>query len=180
MKIGVYKFKRRYTAAQVIVDIMSAAAVVMQVFIIIWHIQQAADLDRMNHTDVVLHLEWYPLLIWLILSVAVFGVSIFLIVRKKKQPQKYTVTKNNVVKYCNIIDTCISCVRFMILVMLADISATHSFLIFGIFEFPTISVLSLLIIAGIFILTRFRLEAISEVEKENGEETENKRSIVED
>ena len=43
-----------------------------------------------------------------------------------------------------------------------------------------ISVLSVLIIAGILVLTRFRLEAISEKGQPEDEKTEKKKMIVED
>ena len=169
MKIGVYKFRRRYSAAQVIVDIVSAGALILQVFVITAHIEWMNYLDRMNRTDKVLHNEWYPLLIWAVLAVLVFGFSFFLILKKKKEPKRYNISKNNVVKYCNIIDTCISCVRLMILIIL-----------FEEFQFPSISLVSVLIIIAVLVLTKFRLEAISDVEQERQEREEKKKTIIED
>lgn len=181
MKIGVYKFRRRYSAAQVIVDIVSAGALILQVFVITAHIEWMNYLDRMNRTDKVLYNEWYPLLIWAVLAVLVFGFSFFLILKKKKEPVRYNISKNNVVKYCNIIDTCISCVRLMILIILFDISSTHSYLIlFEEFQFPSISLVSVLIIIAVLVLTKFRLEAISDVEQERQEREEKKKTIIED
>jgi hypothetical protein len=181
MKVGEIKFKRRYSAAQIVVDVASLGALVFLGYIIF---ACALDIDRLkslNRTDADMSMfDWKPLLIWAGLGVAVFVFSSFLIFRNKKMPKKLCVTENNASKYCNILDTGVSCVRLMIIILLGEICYLHGAAIrMADPGFSMQLVIDPLIIVCIIILTKMRLEAISETEK-NREQDTRKREIIED
>lgn len=179
MKIGNYVFKRRYSIAQIIVDIASVGAMALLLLVISAHLEWVEYLDKVNRTDKELNTDFKPLIVWIVLGVLVFVFSFVLIFKNRKLPKKYSVNSSNAAKFCNIVDTGISCVRLMMLIILFDLSSSHSYLIlFGKFEFPTISILSALIIVGIIVFTRIRLNAVCENIEEKPE-TKNK-DIIED
>jgi len=181
MKIGEYTFKRKYTLAQIIIDIVSVVVLTGFALIISAHIEWAQWFDRNNRTDYVLHKEWYPLLIWVGTAVIISGISVFLMLKSKKLPKKIRITKNNVVKYCSALDAGISCVRLMLLIIMWNLCATHSdFILWGKSEINYFMfVVGVLIIAGIVVLTWLRVSALGETE-EAAERENNKKYIVED
>lgn len=181
MKIGEYSFKRKYTLAQIIIDVVSAVALLGFALIISAHIQWAEWFDKNNRTDVVLHKEWYPLLIWIAAGIAVAGISVFLILKNKKMPKKLHITENNVVRYCSAIDAGIGCVRLMLLIILWNICSIHSdFILWGQSDVNYyMFVVGALIIAGIIVLTMMRVNSLSESEEE-AEKEKHKKYIVED
>mgnify|MGYP002627368830 CR=1 FL=1 len=178
MKIGEYTFKRKYTLALIIVDIVSAVVLIGFGLIISAHIEWAQWFERNNKTEYVLNKDWYPLLIWVAAALAVTGVSIFLLLKSRKQPKKLHITKNNVVKYCSAVDAGISCIRLMLLLMLWNICSIHSdFILWGRSDINYLSfVIGAVIIAGIIALTGMRVSSISDAEAE--QERKN-RHIVE-
>lgn len=180
MKIGEYKIKRRYSIAQIIVDITSLAALAY-LGLIIWAC--AADTEKLkdlNKTNADMSMfDWKPLLIWAVVGVVIFGVSFFLIFRKKKLPKNYTVNENNAAKYCNIIDTCICCVRLVLIISLWEICYLHmSAILMRNISFSPQLVIDALIIVCIIIFTRMRVRAVSDAERERAA-SEKKREIVE-
>lgn len=178
MRIGEYKLKRRYTIAQIIVDIASLAALAYLGMIIWACAVDTEKLKELNKTDADMSMfDWKPLLIWAVVGVLIFGVSFFLIFRRKKLPKHYTVNENNAAKYCNIVDTCISCVRLMLIISLWEICYLHmSAILMRTISFSPQLILDALIIVCIIIFTRMRLRAISDAEQER----KVKREIVED
>ena len=181
MKIGEYSFKRKYTLAQIIIDVVSAVVLAGFALIISAHIQWAEWFDRNNRTDVVLNKDWYPLLIWIAAGAAVAGISVFLILKNKKLPKKLHITKNNVVKYCSALDAGIGCVRLMLLIILWNVCTIHSdIILWGKSEINYyMFVVGALIIAGIIVLTIMRVNSLSEAEEE-AEKEQRKKYIVED
>ncbi|MBP3855987.1 MAG: hypothetical protein IK990_10310 [Ruminiclostridium sp.] len=181
MKVGEYSFKRRYSAAQIIVDIASLAALVYLGYIIYACAVDIERLKSLNRTDADMSMfKWYPLLIWAAAAVAVFTVSFVLILRNKKQPKKLLVTQNNAVKYCNILDTGISCVRLMTLILISEICYLHGAAIrMANVGFSMQLIIDPLIIVCVILLTRMRLTALSETEQEKSRETK-KREIIQD
>lgn len=182
MKIGELKFRRRYSAAQVIVDIFSLAALFYLCYIVYVCSMDIARLNVLNQTNSDLSfMDWKPLIIWIGLAVIVCGVSVFLLFKSRKKPEKLFINENNVVKYCNIIDTCISCLRLIVLLALCEGCYLHMAAI--LMRDPGFSV-QLLCDLGIAVLillfTRLRVEAISDTEREKAEEKEKKKTIVED
>ena len=181
MKLGGYTFKRRYSLAQILVDIASAGAIVYIAFIIYACADDIERIKSLNRTDADMSVfDWRPLIIWIAAAILIFCFSFFLIFRKKKLPKKLTINEHNAVKYCNIIDTCISCVRLVTLLTISELCYLHSAAI-RMFDpgFPTQLLLDVLIAAGIIIFTRMRLTAISDAEEER-EEKDKKRTIIED
>lgn len=182
MKLGEFSFKRRYSAAQIVVDIASAAALVYLGYIIY---ACAVDIDRLkslNKTEADMSMfDWRPLIVWAVLGVAVFAVSFVLILRRKKMPENLCITQNNAVKYCNIIDTGISCVRLMLIILISEICYLHGAAIrMANVGFSMQLIIDPLIIVCVIILTKMRLNAISEAEKEKLDKQRNKREIIED
>ena len=181
MKIGDYTFKRKYTLAQIIVDVVSAVVLLGFALIISAHIQWAEWFERNNRTDVVLNKDWYPLLIWITAGAAVAGISVFLILKNKKLPKNLHINEHNAVKYCAALDAGIGCVRLMLLIILWNICTIHSdFILWGQSDVNYyMFVVGALIIAGIIVLTVMRIKSLSETEEEN-EKEQHKKYIVED
>ncbi len=182
MKVGDISIRRRYSAAQLVVDIVSLAALVYLGYIIY---ACAADIERLkslNRTDADMSMfDWRPLIIWAVVAVVVFAASFLLIFRNKKQPKKLFITENNAVKYCNIIDTGVSCVRLMMILLISEVCYIHGGAIrMANVGFSMQLVIDPLIIVCIIILTRMRLTAISDVERERSQKETVKREIVED
>ena len=181
MKIGEYTFKRKYTLAQIIIDIVSGLVLLGFILIVSAHIEWSQWLDRQNRTDRVLHTEWYPLIIWIAAGAVIMGLSFFLMFRHKKQPKKLYITQNNVIRYDNALNVGIACVRLMLLLLLWNVCSVHSDLIlWGQSDINYLTyVIGVLIIVGIIILTKMRIDALSETEMAS-EKQENKKYIVED
>ena len=182
MKLGEFSFKRRYSAAQIVVDIASAAALVYLGYIIY---ACAVDIDRLkslNKTEADMSMfDWRPLIVWAVLGVAVFAVSFVLILRRKKMPENLCITQDNAVKYCNIVDTGISCVRLMLIILISEICYLHGAAIrMANVGFSMQLIIDPLIIVCVIILTKMRLNAISEAEKEKLDKQRTKREIIED
>ncbi|MGN0579185.1 MAG: hypothetical protein ACI4J4_11250 [Ruminiclostridium sp.] len=182
MKIGELKFKRRYSAAQVIVDIFSLAALLYLCYTVYVCSMDISRLNALNQTNSDLSfMDWKPLIIWIVAAVVVCGVSVFLLFKSRKKPKKLFINENNVVKYCNIIDTCISCLRLLILLALCEGCYLHMAAILMRNAGFSVQLLCDLAIAVFVVLfTRLRLEAISDTEREKAEEKEKKKTIVED
>lgn len=180
MKIGEYEFKRRYSAAQVIVDIFSVIVLLYIFYITYACAAMISRIKAMNNTDVSLDfLKWQPLIIWCVLGAAVWAVSVFLMVKPRKKPKKTKINEKYVVKYCNIIDTCISCIRLVSILFISELCYEHSRIILeqdaG---FSIQLVLSVIIAALILWFTAVRADSISQVVSE--EESEKKpREIIE-
>lgn len=182
MKIGEITFKRRYSLAQIIVDIASAAALVYLGYIIY---ACAVDIDRLkslNRTNADMSMfDWKPLIVWAAAAIAVFVLSFVFIFRKKKQPKHHTVTQNNAVRYCNILDTGISCVRLMLIILLGEVCYIHGAAIrMAKIDFSMQLIIDPLIIVCVIILTKMRLDAVSETELAKLEEQDKKRELIED
>ena len=182
MKVGEISFKRRYSAAQIFVDLVSVAALVYLGYIIY---ACAVDIDRLkslNRTDADMSMfNWKPLIVWAAAAVAVTAFSFVLIFRSKKQPKNLCVTQNNAAKYCNILDTGISCVRLMLILLISEICYIHGAAIrMANIDFSMQLVIDPIIIICIIILTKVRLEAVSDAERENAEKQSKKREIIED
>ncbi|MBR5088426.1 MAG: hypothetical protein IK093_03275 [Ruminiclostridium sp.] len=182
MKVGDISIRRRYSAAQLVVDIVSLAALVYLGYIIYACATDIERLKSLNRTDADMSMfDWRPLIIWAVVAVAVFAASFLLIFRNKKQPKKLFITENNAVKYCNIIDTGVSCVRLMMILLISEVCYIHGGAIrMANVGFSMQLVIDPLIIVCIIILTRMRLTAISDVERERSQKETVKREIVED
>ena len=181
MKVGDIKFKRRYSAAQIVVDIASVGALVYLGYIIYACALDIERLKSLNRTDADMSMfDWRPLIIWAAVGVLIFGFSFVLIFRNKKMPKKLCVTENNASKYCNILDTGVSCVRLILILLVGEICYLHGAAIrMADVGFSMQLVIMPLIIVCIIILTRMRLEAVSETER-NRPDKEKKREIIED
>lgn len=182
MKVGEYSFRRRYTAAQIIVDIASLAALAYVGYVIYICAVDIENLKAMNRTDADLSMfDWKPLLIWAGIGVIIFAASYFLIFRNKKMPKKLFINENNAVKYCNIVDICIALVRLMLLIALGEICYLHlAAIMLRTVGFSTQLLIDALIIVCIIILTKIRLSAVSDTEQEKAESEKEKKYIVED
>ncbi len=181
MKVGEIKFRRRYSAAQIVVDIASVGALVYLGYIIYACALDIERLKSLNRTNADMSMfDWRPLIIWAAVGILIFALSLILIFRNKKMPKKLCVTENNAAKYCNILDTGVSCVRLILILLDAEICYLHGAAIRMTGEgFSMQLVIMPIIIVGIVILTKMRLEAISETEK-NREQKPQKREIIED
>lgn len=181
MKIGNYTFKRRYSIAQIIVDIVSVIALAYIGYIVYVCEQDIEGLSAVNYAKADLSaIDWKPLLIWPAVGVIICAVSVFLILKEKKLPKKYLINENNAVKYCNITDTCVSCVRLIVLLALSELCYIHmSIIMLRNIDFSMQLIFDVLIIIAIIVFTRIRISAISDDEKEKAE-TANKREIIED
>ena len=181
MKLGEMKLKRRYTVPQVIVDIASLGALVYICFIVYTCYLDVNSLNMNNYTGADLSsIDWKPLILWIILGVIVCVISIILIFRRKKLPKKLCINDNNGAKYCNVIDTSVSCIRLIILLALSEGCYLH---MAGIFmRAPVFSVQLLCdvcFILAILWFTKMRLEALSEAELQR-KEAEKKTVIIQD
>lgn len=182
MKVGEISFKRRYSAAQIIVDLASLLVLGYIGYLIFICALQTNDIQRYFREDSgISPPDWKPLFIYVLLGVAVFAVSFILIFRNRKKPKKLFITENNVSKYCNITDTCVSCIRLMTLLLLGEICYLHAASICMLDAgFSIQLIIDPVIIIAIIIFTRIRLEAISETELKNQKNQNKKREIIED
>ena len=181
MKVGEITFRRRYSAAQIVVDLASVAGLVYLAYIIYACALDIERLKSLNRTDADMSMfDWKPLIIWAVLGLAVFAVSFVLIFRNKKIPEKLCITQNNAAKYCNIIDTGISCVRLLMILFISEICYLHGAAIrMANVGFSMQLVIMPVIMICVIILTKMRLEAISDTERDNMQENR-KKEIIED
>ncbi|MBQ9483471.1 MAG: hypothetical protein IJU82_04700 [Ruminiclostridium sp.] len=181
MKVGDIQFRRRYSAAQIVVDIVSVGALIYLGYIIYACALDIERLKSLNRTNADMSMfDWRPLIIWAAVGVLIFVFSFILIFRNKKMPKKLCVTENNAAKYCNILDTGVSCVRLILILLVGEICYLHGAAIrMANVGFSMQLVIMPLITVGIVILTKMRLEAISETEKHR-EQAPKKREIIED
>lgn len=173
MKLGDMTLKRRYTVPQIIVDVASLGALAYICFIVAACYQDINSLKMNNYAGADLSaIDWKPLILWIVLGVAVCVASVILIFRKKKLPKKLCINENNGVKYCNTIDTSISCIRFILLLSFGEGCYLH---MAGIFMrdpgFSVQLVCDIGFIACILWFTKMRVEALSENELEKEKET---------
>ena len=166
---------------QIIIDIASLAALAYVGYIIYICKLDIDKLKQLNRSDEDMSMfVWEPLLIWAGVGVLIFAASYFLIFRKKKKPEKYYINKRNVVKYCNIIDTCIACIRLVLIIALWEVCYLHmsAIMMRGI-SFSMQLPIDALMIVCILLLTRIRLRAVSDIEEETDAQ-EKKKEIVQD
>lgn len=181
MKLGNYKFKRRYTLAQILVDIASLGALVFIFYIVYVCAMDIEQVKVYNQTGVSLEfLDWKPLIVWCVLGVVIFAVSVLLLLLPRKMPKKLTVTEKYAVKYCNIIDACISCLRLILLLFVSELCYLHmkSVLLLNNFEFSVQLLLYVVVAALLIWFTAVRLSSLSEV-AESESEDEKPRQIIE-
>ncbi len=179
-RVGEFSFRRKYTAVQIVIDIASLAALVYIGYIIYLCALDIDKLKSVNKTNADMSMfMWEPLLIWAAVGILIFAASFYLIFRKKKKPEKYYINKHNVVKYCNIIDTCIACIRLVLIISLWEVCYLHMCVIMmREITFSPQLLMDALIIVCIILLTRIRLRSISDTEETD--ETEKKKEIVQD
>lgn len=179
MKIGKFEIKKKYTVPQILVDVFSAAVLAYIGFMIYACAIEVGQIKDSNLTGIDLSfLNWEPLLVWIVISVIVTGISVFLILKNKKLPKKYYIDETNVIKYANIVDTAISCVRLVILLALSEVCYLHyASILMRKSGFPVQLICDLVLAVIVLVFTRMRLESISDTAKEKAEET-NKREIV--
>lgn len=165
MKFGSFEFKRRYSLAQIVVDIASVGALLYIFFIVYVCAMDIETTKSLNSTDVNLDfMNWKPLIIWCVLGVIFFALSVVMIVLPRKIPKKLTVNEANAPKYCNIIDTCISCLRFVILLAISELCYIHMRTIM--LQEVSISIQLILdIIIGVLIIwfTAVRIDSVNQV-----------------
>lgn len=127
MKIGEYKFKRKYSAARIIVDIASIAfivVIVVNTFSLINQIEYTNS--YLNRTDIEYELmSWKPLIIWIVAAGLLTVGSVIYTYVHKKLPKRYVVDETNVRKYCDIIDTAVSCIRLIALFAVFELECIH-------------------------------------------------------
>lgn len=180
MKLGEFTFKRRYSVAQIIVDIASVVAFLYIVFMVYACAMDIETAKSLNSTDASLDfLKWQPLIIWCVAGAAVWAVSVALLLRHRKLPKKYVVTEKYAQKYCNIIDSCISCMRLVVLLTVSEFCYMHMCsLMLRTVIFPIQIVLQVIIAALLLWFTAIRLESVSQAAASEAEENK-KRVIIE-
>lgn len=179
MKLGNYKFKRRYTLAQILVDIVSLGVLAFIFYIVYVCAVDIKQMTMYNATDTSLDfLDWKPLIIWCVFGVLAYAGSVLLIVLPRKMPKNLTLTEKYAVKYCNIIDACISCIRLILLLCISELCYLHmkSILLLE-FEFSVQLLLYAVVAALLIWFTMVRLNSLSEVAKSESEEKP--RQIIE-
>ncbi len=179
-KFGDYSFKRRYSLAQVLVDIASILVLLYIFFIVYACAMDIETAKSLNSTNSSLDfLDWKPLIIWCILGVIVVALSFAAIFCPRKASKKIVINENNAPKYCNIIDTCISCLRFVILLALSELCYVHMQTIM--LQETSLSIQLILdIVSGALIvwLTAVRIDSVNQVALSEGNEKK-KHEIIE-
>ncbi len=180
MKLGDFTFKRRYSLAQVIVDIASVIAFLSIIFVIYACAMDIEMAKSLNSTGESLSfLNWRPLIIWAVLGLVVCILSVIALFIPRKMPKKRTVTEGYAPKYCNIIDTCISCLRLIILLAISELCYIHMrTIMLQENSFSIQLVLHVIIAALIIWFTAVRLDSISQAASEELPEKK-KREIIE-
>lgn len=179
MKIGKFEIKKKYTIAQILVDVFSVGVLAYIGFMIYACAVEITQIKDSNLTGQDLSfLNWEPLLVWAGVALIVTAVSVFLILKNKKFPEKYYIDETNVVKYANIVDTAISCIRLVVLLALSEVCYLHyASILLRNSGFPVQLICDLVLAVIVLVFTRMRLESISDIAKEKAGET-NKREIV--
>ncbi len=180
MKIGDFTFKRRYSFAQIIVDVASVAALLYIFFIVYVCAVDIKGIKSLNVTDASLDsLRWEPLIIWCVLGVIVWAVSVLLLLLPRKMSDKLVITETTAPKYCNIVDTCISCLRLVLLLAVSELCYMHmQSVMLREVQFSVHLVLQAVIAALLIWFTAVRLDSLSQtVVAEQGEKK--KREIIE-
>lgn len=178
MKIGEFKFKRKYSAGRVIVDIFSLAFLALIIAnTVIFANNVAYTNNYLNRTDIEVELvSWYPALIWVVLAGVISVLSIIFTYMHKKLPKKYVIDETNVRAYCDIVDTAISCIRLVLLFAIFDLSGIHQTKIaYG--QASWFSVQLLCDVFFILVLWRFSVHRLRGISIKPDEE---KREITED
>lgn len=179
MKIGDFKFKRRYSIAQIIVDVFSIFALLIIFYTVYACASDIEQLKVINKTEESLDfLKWEPLIIWCVVGVLVWAVSIVALVMPRKMPKRYIVTEKYIGKYCNIIDTCISCLRLVVLLIVFEICYLHMQVIMMLDSGISIYLVFDVVIAALIIwFTAVRLDGISHVASSEAEEQKTHKII---
>lgn len=180
MKLGNYKFRRRYSLIQILVDIASLIALVSIFYLVYVCAEDIEQMKSYNATNASLEfLNWKPLIVWCVLGVLIFLISVLMLVLPRKMPKKLTVTEKYASKYCNIIDACISCLRFMLLLAISELCYLHmkSIMLLQV-EFSVQLIIYTVISALIIWFTAVRLSSLSEVAERESED-EKPRQIIE-
>ncbi len=180
MKLGDYKFKRRYTLAQIIIDIASLAAFASICYIVYVCAMDIEQMKSYNVTDTSLDfLDWKPLIVWCVAGAVIIAVSFLLLFLPRKMPQKLVITEKYAPKYCNIIDACISCLRLILLIAVSEMCYIHMRSIMLLETELSVQLLLCAVIAALIIwFTAVRLTSLSEVAQ--GEiEVEKPHKIIE-
>ncbi len=179
MKLGNYSFVRRYTLAQILVDIASFLVILLICYSVYVCAMDIEQIKSYNVTDTSLDfLDWKPLIIWCVISVVLFVFSFILILIPKKMPKKLVVTEKYAPKYCNILDTCISCVRLVLLLAVFELSCIHkNSILFQNNEMNIRLILCSVIIALLIWFTAVRLNSLSDVAEREAEDEKTCRII---
>ncbi len=165
MKLGNYVFKRRYTLAQILIDIASVAALLFTCYIVYVCAMDIEQMKLYNATEESLDfLNWKPLISWCIVGLLLYVFSVVLLLLPRKNPKNLIVTEKYAPKYCNIIDACISCVRLILLLVVSELCYIHmrSIMLMEA-EFSVQLILYAIIIALLIWFTAVRLNSLSEV-----------------
>ncbi len=180
MKLGDFRFKRRYSLAQLLVDIASLAALVFIFYIVYVCAMDIEQMKSYNATETSLDfLDWKPLIVWCVLGVVICAVSVVILILPRKISKGHTVTEKYAPKYCNIIDACISCVRLVLLLVISELCYIHmrSIMLFET-SLSVQLILYTVIIALLIWFTAVRLSSLSEVAERESED-EKPRQIIE-
>lgn len=180
MKLGDFRFKRRYSLAQLLVDIASMAALVFIFYIVYVCAMDIEQMKSYNATETSLDfLDWKPLIVWCVLGVVICAVSVVILILPRKISKGHTVTEKYAPKYCNIIDACISCVRLVLLLVISELCYIHmrSIMLFET-SLSVQLILYTVIIALLIWFTAVRLSSLSEVAERESED-EKTRQIIE-
>lgn len=179
MKIGGLKIKRRYSIAQIVVDIVSVLVLLLIFYTVFVCANDIEQIKEINETgDKLDFLQWQPLIIWCIVGVFVWIASILALVLPRKMPKKHTITENFIPKYCNIIDTCISCLRFVMLLAVFEICYLHMQAIMMQETGLSVQLVLDVVIAALIIwFTAVRIDSLSQVASSESEEKKEHKII---
>lgn len=179
MKIGDYTFKRRYSIAQIIVDIVSVAALFYIFFIVYACASDINGIKSLNVTDASLDaLRWEPLIIWCVIGVIIWAVSVLLLILPRKASDKMIITEKTAPKYCNIIDTCISCLRLVLLLAVSELCYMHmQSVMLNEVQFSVHLVLQAVIAALLIWFTAVRLDSLSQATAAEQDEKKTRKII---
>ncbi len=181
MKLGNYTFKRKYSLIQVIVDIASGLALIYLFFMFFACASDIEATKALNSTEASLDfLKWEPLLVWCVLAVVIFGISTALLFIPKKMPEKCVVPEKYANKYCNIVDSCNSCLRLMCMLILSEICYMHMQAIMLRDVMLSVQLLLQIVISVLLIwFTAVRLDGLYNIISDE-QEIKEKRTIIED
>ena len=181
MKLGEYKFKRRYTLAQILIDIFSVGALAFICYIVYVCAMDIEQMKSYNATETSLDfLNWKPLIVWCVLGVIIFAISVLALFLPRKMPKKVNLTEKYAVKYCNIIDACISCLRLIMLLAVSELCYIHMQYIMLMDTSLSVQLLLYVVIAVLLIwFTAVRVDSLCEVAISDSDEEKKPREIIE-